>query len=151
VRLSSSGSRGSSDTITYPLFDELAALVWAANLAALELHVPQWTIGARGQRRMPDRLVFGLGPGTGTTIVECVRVAERLYDVLVKDGLTPVAKTSGSKGMQVYASVRTRTAERISAYAKSVAQRFVIETPCTGRKLGYRFWPGLFMRRVGTR
>jgi bifunctional non-homologous end joining protein LigD len=45
VELPSTGSRGSGDTITYPLIEELAALVWAANLAALELHVPQWTVG----------------------------------------------------------------------------------------------------------
>ncbi|WP_237773948.1 non-homologous end-joining DNA ligase, partial [Actinosynnema sp. ALI-1.44] len=129
ARLPSSGSRGSGDVIEYPLYDELAALVWAANLAALELHVPQWTVGANGQRRMPDRLVFDLDPGPGASIVECARVAERLYDVLVDDGLTPVAKTSGSKGMQVYASVRTRTPDRTSTYAKAIAQRFARETP----------------------
>lgn len=98
ARLPSSGSRGSGDTVTYPLFDELAALVWAANLAALELHVPQWTVGARGQRELPDRLVFDLDPGPGTTVVECARVAERLYDVLVDDGLTPVAKRVVPRG-----------------------------------------------------
>ncbi|GAB3891903.1 DNA ligase D [Kibdelosporangium lantanae] len=129
VRLPSSGSRGSGETIAYPLFDEPAALVWAANLAALELHVPQWTVDGGGQRRMPDRLVFDLDPGPGTTIVECAEVAGRLYEVLVEDGLTPVAKTSGAKGMQVYASVRTEHAERTSAYAKSIAQRFATETP----------------------
>nr|WP_083466536.1 DNA ligase D [Kibdelosporangium sp. MJ126-NF4]CEL16486.1 ATP-dependent DNA ligase clustered with Ku protein, LigD [Kibdelosporangium sp. MJ126-NF4] len=129
VRLPSSGSRGSGDVIEYALFDELAAVVWAANLAALELHVPQWTIGASGQRRMPDRLVFDLDPGPGASIVECARVAERLHAVLVDDGLTPVAKTSGSKGLQVYASVRTRTPDRTSTYAKAIAHRLATETP----------------------
>jgi bifunctional non-homologous end joining protein LigD len=129
VVLPSEGSRGSSDTVEYVLLDELPALVWAANQAALELHVPQWTIGRGSVRRPPDRLVFDLDPGPGTTVVECARVAERLYDVLVADGLTPVAKTSGSKGMQVYCGIRTRSAERPSAYAKSVAERFAAETP----------------------
>ncbi|ONI90796.1 hypothetical protein ALI144C_02235 [Actinosynnema sp. ALI-1.44] len=78
---------------------------------------------------MPDRLVFDLDPGPGATVVECARVAERLYETLVLDGLTPVAKTSGSKGMQVYASVRTRTPDRTSTYAKAIAHQFATETP----------------------
>jgi bifunctional non-homologous end joining protein LigD len=127
--LPSSGSRGSGDTIDYVLLDDLPALVWAANLAALELHVPQWTVGPGATRRLPDRIVFDLDPGPGTSIVECARVAERLHDVLVEDGLTPMAKTSGSKGMQVYAGVRVRSAERTSAYAKALAQRFAAQTP----------------------
>jgi DNA primase len=104
-------------------------LIWAANLAALELHVPQWTVGPGPGRRPPDRIVFDLDPGPGTTIVECARVAERLHDVLVEDGLTPVAKKSGSKGIQVHAGVRVRSAERTSAYAKVLAERFATQTP----------------------
>jgi bifunctional non-homologous end joining protein LigD len=129
--LPSSGSRsgGGETTVEYPLVEELAALVWLANLAALELHVPQWTVGRDSVRRAPDRLVLDLDPGEGTTIVECARVAERLYDILVADGLTPVAKTSGSKGMQVYAGVRVRQPERTSAYAKSLAEQLAAETP----------------------
>lgn len=127
--LPSSGSRGSGDTIDYPLIDDLPALVWAANIAALELHVPQWTVGPGSKRRPPDRLVFDLDPGEGTTIVECCRVAERLHDALVGDGLTPFAKTSGSKGMQVYAGIRTRSPEAPSTYAKAVAEEFAARTP----------------------
>ncbi len=122
-------SRGSADTVDYALIDELPALVWAANLAALELHVPQWTIDSDLVRRLPDRLVFDLDPGPGTTVVECARVAERLHDVLVADGLTPVAKTSGSKGMQVYAGVHVGRSEDTSAYAKALADLFAAETP----------------------
>jgi bifunctional non-homologous end joining protein LigD len=125
--LPSSGS--SSGTIEYALLDELPALVWAANMAALELHVPQWTVGPGPARRNPDRLVFDLDPGPGTTIVECCRVAERLRDILVDDGLTPFAKTSGSQGMQLYCGIRTRSPERPSAYAKALAQRLTAETP----------------------
>jgi bifunctional non-homologous end joining protein LigD len=72
---------------------------------------------------------FDLDPGEGATIVECARVAEQLYDGLVDDGLTPIAKTSGSKGMQVYCGVRTRQPERTSAYAKALAERPARETP----------------------
>ncbi len=112
----------------YPVLDELAALVWAGNLAALELHVPQWTV-SDGVPNPPDRLVFDLDPGPGTTIVDCCRVAERLYDVLVADGLVPVATTSGSKGLQVYAGIEPASAQGPSAYAKAVAAAFERETP----------------------
>ncbi|SFW85992.1 DNA ligase D [Amycolatopsis australiensis] len=130
VRLPSTGSRGSGDTIDYPLLDDLPALVWAANMAALELHVPQWTVSG-ATRQPPDRLVFDLDPGPGTTIVDCARVAERLYDVLTADGLTPYAKTSGSKGMQLYCGIETDDPAAPSAYAKRLAQRLARETPAS--------------------
>ncbi|MEV4145863.1 DNA ligase D [Amycolatopsis sp. NPDC049691] len=129
VRLPSTGSRGSGDTIDYPLLDDLPALVWSANMAALELHVPQWTVTSDATRRPPDRLMFDLDPGPGTTVVDCARVAERLHDVLVADGLTPFAKTSGSKGMQLYCGIRTDDPAAPSAYAKRLAQQLARETP----------------------
>ncbi|MET8853093.1 DNA ligase D [Amycolatopsis sp. NPDC004625] len=121
---------GRGGTIDYPILDDLPGLVWAANMAALELHVPQWTV-ASGARGTPDRLVFDLDPGPGTTIVDCCRVAERLHDVLVADGLTPYAKTSGSKGMQLYCGIRTDDPAAPSTYAKGLAQRLARETPET--------------------
>jgi bifunctional non-homologous end joining protein LigD len=124
VRLPSSGSRGRGDHIDYVLVEDLPTLVWAANLAALELHVPQWTVGG-----LPDRLVFDLDPGPGATVVECCRVAERLHDRLVADGLTPYAKTSGAKGMQLYAAIVVTDAGRPSAYAKALAGQLAAETP----------------------
>lgn len=127
VVLPSTGSRGSGDSIEYPLIEDLPSLVWAANLAALELHVPQWTVG--GRQRLPDRLVFDLDPGEGTTVVDCCRVAARLHDALLGDGLTPFAKTSGSKGMQVCAGIRTRSAQAPSAYARALAEEFAAQTP----------------------
>ncbi|WP_434533179.1 hypothetical protein [Amycolatopsis carbonis] len=62
-------------------------------------------------------------------MVECARVAERLLEVLTGDGLTPLPKTSGSKGLQVYCGVRTRQPERTSAYAKAVAEQLAAELP----------------------
>ncbi|MDX8148387.1 DNA ligase D [Lentzea sp. BCCO 10_0061] len=131
VPLRGGGSRRSTDAneiVHYPLLHELAALVWAANLAALELHVPQWTV-TDGVRDLPNRLVFDLDPGPGTTIVDCCRVAERLHDVLVADGLIPVAATSGSKGMQIYAGVEVTSAQAPSVYAKAAAVAFEREAP----------------------
>jgi bifunctional non-homologous end joining protein LigD len=129
VRVARSGTRGSGDPITYALLDELAAVVWAANIAALELHVPQWTVDAGGGRLPPDRLVFDLDPGPGTSIVHCCRVAERLREALTADGLTPLAKTSGSKGMQLYCAITTDDPAAPSAYAKKLAQQLARETP----------------------
>ncbi|MEV6904630.1 non-homologous end-joining DNA ligase [Amycolatopsis sp. NPDC051372] len=128
VQLPSSGSRGSGKTIEYPLIDDLPALVWAANLAALELHVPQWTI-SDGGRSLPDRLVFDLDPGPDTSIVECCRVAVRLHDLLTADGLAPMPKTSGSKGMQLLTAIGTDDPRAPSAYAKRLAQLLARETP----------------------
>jgi bifunctional non-homologous end joining protein LigD len=129
VSLPSTGSRGTGDTITYPLIDDVPAMVWAANLAALELHVPQWTVTREGARNHPDRLVFDLDPGAGATIVDCARVAERVRAILVADGLTPWAKTSGSKGMQLYAGISTTSSQTPSRYAKTLAEKLTRETP----------------------
>ncbi|MEV8614756.1 DNA ligase D [Amycolatopsis sp. NPDC051373] len=130
AELPSTGSRAPGKTIHYPLIDDLPGLVWAANLAALELHVPQWKVDAGGHG-LPDRLVFDLDPGPGASLVECCRVAERLHDVLVAEGLQPYPKTSGSKGMQLYAAISTTDAKAPSAYAKRVAQLLAQQTPDT--------------------
>jgi bifunctional non-homologous end joining protein LigD len=73
--------------------------------------------------------VFDLDPGPDTTVVECCRVAERLHDLLVADGLGPVAKTSGSKGLQLYAGIHTADVTRPSAYAKALAEHLAAQTP----------------------
>ena len=129
ARLAVGGRGRDPELVAYPLINDLPELVWAANLAALELHVHQWTVGPGDERGTPDRLVFDLDPGPGTTVVDCCRVAERLYDVLVEDGLTPVAKTSGSKGMQLYAGVVTTDAGEPSRYARALAERLAAQTP----------------------
>jgi len=120
--LPSPGSTKKRDSIDYAVIEELAALVWVANLATLELHTPMWRVGGGG----PDLLVFDLDPGPGTSIVECCEVALLLRPLLEAEGLTPIAKTSGNKGMQVYA--RTHVPDT-STYAKELAQRFEKERP----------------------
>ena len=60
--VSSTGSRGGGDTISYPVVESLAALTYLANLASLELHVHQWTFGRNHQPKNPDRLVIDLDP-----------------------------------------------------------------------------------------
>lgn len=129
VTIDTPGSSTGAESLDFAVLGDLPSLVWAANLAGLELHVPQWTVGPRGAARRPDRLVFDLDPGAPATIVECAEVALRLRELLVDDGLEVVAKTSGSKGMQLYASVTTSSAERTSDYAKGLAERLEEEMP----------------------
>ncbi|MFN2495789.1 MAG: non-homologous end-joining DNA ligase [Pseudonocardiaceae bacterium] len=129
VRLPTPGSTKAHDEIGYAIVDGLPALVWAANLAGLELHVPQWKVGARGEPQPPDLLVFDLDPGPSTTVVECARVAEAIRDVMAEDGLEGYAKTSGSKGLQIYAAVQVADGEDTSAYARQVAERLAAERP----------------------
>jgi bifunctional non-homologous end joining protein LigD len=94
------GSAKERNTIDYVVLDGVASLAWAANLAALEIHVPQWCVGEDGKAAEPDLIVVDLDPGPPATIVECCQVAQLVRDIL---GPTAVAKTSGSKGMQIYA------------------------------------------------
>jgi len=123
ARLPAPGSSKDRDEIDYVVVDELPTLVWLANLAALELHTPQWRVGPRGGARAADQLVLDLDPGPPATVAECCAVALLLRDLLVADGLAPVAKTSGSKGLQLYAAVQESPAQRTSDYARRLAQR----------------------------
>ena len=129
VTVPSPGSTKGRETLEMVLLTAVPDLVWSANLAALEVHVPQWQVGARGQPELPDLLVLDLDPGPGTSVVECAHLAHRLRERLVDDGLDPVVKTSGSKGLQVYAPIRCRDADHPSRYAKALAQQLSAETP----------------------
>jgi bifunctional non-homologous end joining protein LigD len=129
VTLPVPGSTMDREVIAYVVVDDLATLVWLANLAALELHIPQWTVSSRAKPRGSDLLVFDLDPGPPATIVECTRVALLLRDLLADDGLQAYPKSSGSKGMQLYAPIRPIDGDETSAYAKSQAERLAKERP----------------------
>jgi bifunctional non-homologous end joining protein LigD len=127
--LPSPGSTKDRETIEYVVVDDLATLVWTANLASLELHTPMWRVqrkrGRPAEPGPPDLVVFDLDPGEPATIVECCEVALLLREVLHEDGLDPLPKTSGSKGMQLYARAdHFSSSEETSSYAKGLAQRF---------------------------
>jgi bifunctional non-homologous end joining protein LigD len=116
-------SSGDGDPVTFSVICELPALVWAANLASIEFHVPLWHVGRRRKLPAPpDYMVFDLDPGEGATIVECCRVA-----LLIRDELTPrvaaiYPKTSGSKGLQLYAPLTsTLTWDRMREDARTYA------------------------------
>lgn len=122
---------GRSETADFPVIENAEGLAWAANLAALELHVPQWKVGPRDGRNLPDLVVFDLDPGEGTTVVDCARVAERISDRLAEDGLTCWPRTSGGKGMQLYLPVVVSRAEQTSEFAKALAEEMARQTPGT--------------------
>jgi len=129
VPVETPGSTRGYETLDFVVLNDLPSLVWAANMAALELHLPQWTVDDEDERRTPDLLVFDLDPGPPATIVECCTVALRLRDVLAGHGLTAYPKTSGSKGMQLYAPIATTAVERTSEYAKAVGEHLASEDP----------------------
>jgi len=128
-RLPAPGSTKNRETIDYVVVDDLPTLVWLANLAALELHIPQWTVGRQGGARGADLLVFDLDPGEPATVVECCQVAELVRDLLNADGLDAFAKTSGNKGLQLYVPIAEAAPGRTSAYAKDLAQRLEAAHP----------------------
>ncbi|MFE9676421.1 non-homologous end-joining DNA ligase [Streptomyces sp. NPDC006259] len=99
------------------LVQDLPSLMWAANLVT-EFHTPQWVIQDPDQA---DRIVFDLDPGAPATVVECCEVALWLRERLMADGIEAYAKTSGSKGLHLLASVRGSSSERVSEYAKRLA------------------------------
>lgn len=106
--------------IQYCCLNEVAALAWTANLAALEIHAPM----ARAEDpAAPTMVVFDLDPGPPATITECAQIALRIREVVATLDLEVFAKTSGSKGMQLYLPLNTpHTHQHASSFALAVAQ-----------------------------
>ncbi len=106
--------------IRYTVVDDLATLVWLANLAALELHAPLAQASAPAR---PTAVVFDLDPGPPAGIVECCTVALLLAGTFEQLGLQSFAKTSGSKGLQVYVPLAGEADfEQAKRFAASLAQ-----------------------------
>jgi bifunctional non-homologous end joining protein LigD len=120
-RVATPGSTKPRDSVLYVVAGDLPTLIWTANLADLEIHTPMWRLPRIGE---PDVLVFDLDPGSPATIVECCRVALMLRPLLEEVGLHPVAKTSGGKGLQVYAALTGVTAGITSPQASDLARAF---------------------------
>ena len=127
------GSRGESrhgDRLVFPIIDDLATLIWAANLAALELHVHQWTVDQKGRPRGADRLVIDLDPGEGAGLHECCGVALLVRDKLAELDLDARPVTSGSKGLHLYAHLpKRRDSDETTALAKEIAEQLQTEHP----------------------
>lgn len=120
----------SSGAKDYPLIEETAALVYLAQVASLELHVPQWRFGADARRLPPDRLVLDLDPGPGVGLAECAQVARWARTILSDLGMEPSPVTSGSKGIHLYAALdATRSSDEISAFARELARALEADHP----------------------
>ena len=115
---------------SYIVIDGVGALAWLGQMAALEIHVPQWTVGPHNARHNPDRFVLDLDPGPGAGLPECVEVAKRARALLRDLGMDAYPATSGSKGIHLYAGLDgTRDAAYINAFAKQFAQALEGELP----------------------
>lgn len=130
VKLPTPGSSRNRETLVFPVLEQTADLIWMANLAALELHVPQWTVGPRGAVRNPTRLVIDLDPGPPAGLAECAEAAHLIRDRLAEDGLTAYPVTSGSKGLQLYAPLDgSQSADVVNGYAKRLAESLAKSQP----------------------
>jgi len=90
--------------MNYCLVQDLPTLVWAANLADLELHT---SLSRKNKIERPTMMVFDLDPGPPANIVQCCQIGLWLRDLLGQMKLKSFAKTSGSKGLQVYVPLNT--------------------------------------------
>jgi len=123
------GRRTRRDALEQAVVSSVAGLVWAANLAAIELHVPMWRVDT-GPSPRPDLVVFDLDPGPGVGVLECIPVAVALRRELEARGLEAVPKTSGRKGLHLYARLEPpRAWQDVRSEAYEVARRIEAEEP----------------------
>lgn len=106
--------------MTVCLVNDLETLMWAENLASIELHVP---LARATSYEIADAMVFDLDPGEPATILECARVALVLRDLLSQMGLSSYPKTSGKKGLHIYVPLNRKetTFDDTKRFSKAVA------------------------------
>jgi bifunctional non-homologous end joining protein LigD len=120
-------SEGNQRIMHYCLANDLPTLVWAANLADLELHT---SLSRKDKIERPTMMVFDLDPGPPADIVQCCQVGIWLRDLLARMKLKSFAKTSGSKGLQVYVPLNTPvTYDDTKGLSRSLAQHLEREHP----------------------
>ncbi|HEV2400342.1 MAG TPA: non-homologous end-joining DNA ligase [Candidatus Sulfotelmatobacter sp.] len=120
-------SEGGHRTVYYILANDLATLVWLANLAALELHP---SLALAKDIKCPTVMVYDLDPGPPANIVQCCQVAVWLRDIFDHLGLKSFPKTSGSKGLQLYVPLNTPTTfDATKLFSRALAQLLEQEHP----------------------
>lgn len=113
--------------VRFCLANDLASLVWMANLADLELHV---SLARAPALHRPTTLVFDLDPGPGADVLNCAQVAFWIKEKLASIKLVALPKTSGSKGLQLYVPLNTTTTfERTKQVAREIADAVATEHP----------------------
>ncbi len=102
------------------MVNDLLTLVWIANLASIELH-PSLSLGT--DLETPTMIVFDLDPGPPANIVQCCQVGLWVRGIFEHFGLRAFAKTSGSKGLQIYVPLNTKTSyDETKSFARAIAQ-----------------------------
>jgi bifunctional non-homologous end joining protein LigD len=119
-RIISRGSTKDRTHVNFCVVDDLATLVWAVNLADLEMHT---SLSRVDDMTHPTMVAFDLDPGPGTTIVECCHIATWLRTIFSELGVEGFPKTSGSKGLQVYVPLNSgATYTKTRAFALGLAE-----------------------------
>ena len=114
-------------SIEFCVCDSLTTLIWMAQLAAIELHP---SLSKSRAPKRPTVLAFDLDPGPPADVVDCCRVALRLRELLAQLDLECFVKTSGSKGMQLYVPLNTKTSyEQTRPFAQAIAQIVTKQAP----------------------
>jgi bifunctional non-homologous end joining protein LigD len=120
-------SEGNNRFMYYCVVDQLPTLVWLANLADLELHT---SLSVASEIHTPTVIAFDLDPGPPASIVQCCQVGLWIRDTFEQLGLQAFAKTSGSKGLQVYVPLNTPvTYEETKPFAKAIARLLQDRSP----------------------
>ena len=120
-------SESNHRTINFILANDLPTLVWIANLASIELH-PSLSLAV--DIRTPTAIVFDLDPGPPANIVQCAQVGLWVREIFDHFGLQSFPKTSGSKGLQIYIPLHTKTSyEQTKSFAHAVARLLAQEHP----------------------
>jgi bifunctional non-homologous end joining protein LigD len=120
VRTAPIKSEENGKVINYCIVDDLPTLIWTSNLADLELHT---SLSLAKKIEQPTMLVFDLDPGPPAGLLECADVALTLRALLEELGLASFPKTSGGKGLQVYAPLNTRvTYDETKPFARALAK-----------------------------
>ena len=128
VKTESVWSESNGENIDFCVAEDVATLVWAANLADIEMHTSLATARERGT---PRAVVFDLDPGMPADVMDCAELALTIRGMLGGAGLTTFVKTSGSKGMQLYLPLNDPGAdyERTKTFAHRLARMLEKEMP----------------------
>lgn len=136
VKLHHTYSEAADRELDYIVCDDLDTLIWLANLASLELHIPLYRIDNPDN---PDIVLFDLDPQPPAGVPEAAKIARHIKDKLEARGLTAWVKTSGNRGLHVIAPLdRHETFEETRAYAHSVGVELAKETGIVSSEKGQK-------------
>ncbi len=127
VKTESVWSESNDDHVEYCVAGDVATLVWAANLADIEMHT---SLATAREREIPRAVVFDLDPGEPADIMDCAELALTIRGMLAGAGLETFVKTSGSKGMQLYLPLNSGAGyEQTKTFAHRVARMLEKQMP----------------------